>query len=369
MWRIILMSVCLAVGGCAATSERPVAADKPADIAFAFPVIEVKGTPEQIGQEYGQALSSPMHLLFEAYLKPWFANDLKRWSAELAARAFEAHIPQEYLTELDAISQASGLGRNQLLLAQCFLDLTPVTACSTVTLPASASPDGVGRFGRNLDFPGMGVAARQTVVLIYHPQGRYAFAAVGWPGLMGVVSGMNQWGLTLANMEVPRGTGWPRAMPYPLLYRTILERCRTVEEAIDLLKKTPRQTANNLMLMDAAGNRAVAEITPEKVVVRRGIAGAALVSTNHQRGQDRTTPGRSRRYDCLRAESEEEFGRIGVGRIESMLRDVAQGEMTLQSMIFEPQTRRLYLAVGEDAPRGRFYRLDLSRYFGISSKD
>jgi predicted choloylglycine hydrolase len=248
-------------------------------------------------------------------------------------------------------------------LAQGFLDLTRVTACSTVTLPGSASPDGVGRFGRNLDFPGLGVAAGQTVVLIYHPAGRYAFAAVGWPGMIGVVSGMNQWGLTLANMEVPRGAGWPRAMPYPLLYRTILERCRTVDEALDLLKTTPRQTANNLMLMDAAGNRAVAEITPQKVVVRRGLAGQALLSTNHQRGPDRTTAGRSWRFDCMRSEADRRFGRIGVDQIESMLRDVSQGNVTLQSMIFEPATRRLYLAVGEDAPQGTFYRLDLQTYF------
>ena len=53
------------------------------------------------------------------------------------------------------------------------------------------------------------------------------------------------------------------AMPYALLYRTVLERCKTVEEAIALLETTPRQTANNLMLMDATGNRAVVEITPE----------------------------------------------------------------------------------------------------------
>ncbi len=373
--------VCLLAGGCAGVA-RPTQMRAPAPPpaaqgmavapsaprAFVAPVIELSGTPEQIGREYGQALSAPMHLLFERYLKPWFATDFKRWSATMAARAFESHIPEEYRAEMDAIAQASGLDPEQVLLAQCFLDLSPVTACSTITLPAAASADGVGRFGRNLDFPGLGVAARQTVVLIYHPKERYAFAAVGWPGMMGVLSGMNEHGLTLANMEVPRGMALPRGMPYPLLYRTILERCRTVDEAIALLRRLPRQTANNLMLMDAAGHRAVAEITPEQVVVRRGEPGSALLSTNHQRGQDRTTPGRSWRFDCMRAEADREFGRIGVGQIEWMLREVAQGNMTLQSMIFEPGARRLYLAVGENAPTGRFYRLDLADYFKKSPR-
>src|SRR5207245_7456445 len=104
---------------------------------------------------------------------------------------------------------------------------------------------------------------------------------------------MNEHGLALANMEVTRdGATAPRAMPYTLLYRTILERCRTVDEAIELLKSTPRQTANNLMLMDASGDRAVAEITPDSVTIRRASDAQALISTNHQRGSDLDARGR-----------------------------------------------------------------------------
>src|SRR5688500_9903586 len=119
-----------------------------------------------------------------------------------------------------------------MLLAQCFLDLSPMVACSTVTLPASASPDGVARFGRNLDFPSFNIADKRSVVLVYRPQGRHAFAAVGWPGMVGVLTGMNEHGLTLANMEVTRSVRLPSAMPYTLLYRSVLERCRTGEEAV-----------------------------------------------------------------------------------------------------------------------------------------
>ena len=54
-------------------------------------------------------------------------------------------------------------------------------------------------------------------------------------------------------------------MPYTLLYRSVLEQCRTIDEAIAFLRNTPRQTANNLMLMDATGNRAVVEITPDNL--------------------------------------------------------------------------------------------------------
>jgi hypothetical protein len=37
--------------------------------------------------------------------------------------------------------------------------------------------------------------------------------------------------------------------------------------------------------------------------------------------------------------------------------------MTLQSMVFEPSTRMLYLATGANAPTRGYHRLDLGGYF------
>jgi predicted choloylglycine hydrolase len=240
-------------------------------------------------------------------------------------------------------------------------------ACSTVSFPAAASSDGVARMGRNLDFPGLKILDSMSAVLIFHPtDGRYQFAAVTWPGLAGVLSGMNEHGLVLCNMEVTRAPRLPSAMPYVLLYRTVLERCRDLDEAIDLLEHTPRQTKNNLMLMDAAGHRAVVEITPESVTVRRGTDDAALISTNHQRGQDTETAGRCRRYDFLHDTSAQEFGNIGVEQIERMLAGAAQGKWSIQSMVFEPNNRVIYLATGTVAPTKKFYRIDLKLHFDPS---
>jgi predicted choloylglycine hydrolase len=249
------------------------------------------------------------------------------------------------------------------MLGQCFLDLMPMIACSTIALPAEASPDRVARMGRNLDFPTLGIADKRSVLLIYHPTDRFAFAAVSWPGMIGVFSGMNEHGLTLANMEVTRAPRVPAAMPYSMLYRTILEECRDVEEAIALLQKTPIQTANNLMLMDAAGNRAVVELTPEKIVARRGKDGAALISTNHQRGEDQDEPGLCRRYDRLHDEAAQQFGRIDADVIEGMLSEVSQGNMTMQSMVFEPANRVIWLSTGARAAHGKFEKIELAPYF------
>ena len=346
-----------------APSTQPSTAARVAEVPFPIPVIEVAGSGEEMGTEHGRRMGPTIRDLHSKYLKAYFSSEGERVLAMTAAAAFEQRMDGEHLSEIRALAKSSQVDPRQMLLAHCFLDLSPMTACSTVTLPASAAPDGVGRFGRNLDFPSFNVADKLSVVQVYRPAGCNAFMSVGWPGMVGVLSGMNEHGLALANMEVSRSMRLPTAMPYILLYRSVLEQCRTTEEAVELLRRTPRQTANNLMIMDAAGDRAVVEITPEKVHVRRAKADAALVSTNHQRGDDCESTGRCDRFDSLVEGSGDRAGKIDVKAIQSMLAEVSPGRMTLQSMVFEPSNRVMYLSTGKDAARKTFHRIDLKPYF------
>jgi len=340
-------------------AQLAIAGEKP----FAVPIVEMSGSGEAMGQAHAKQLGEPIRNLFAAYFGKYFSSPVQKNLSMTAATAFRPHVSAEHRAEIAALAGGVGLDEREVMLGQCFLDLSAITACSTVTLPAAAAPDGVARFGRNLDFPSFNVADKQTVVMIFRPEGRYAFASIAWPGMVGVLSGMNEHGLSLANMEVDRPRRMPVAMPYILLYRTVLERCKTVDEAVELLKSTPRQTANNLMLMDASGDRAVVEITPEAVTVRRAPDTAALVSTNHHRGTDLDTGGRCRRYDYLHDQSVKDFGKVSRDEVQEMLGEVAQGKMTLQSMVFEPANRVIYLAVGKNAPKQGYHKLELGKYF------
>jgi isopenicillin-N N-acyltransferase like protein len=340
-------------------STQAQAEEKP----FPIPIVELGGSGAEMGREHGAELSGTIHLLHDKYLLVFIKNQTQRFMAMSAADIFETELAPEHRDEVAGLAIGSGIDERETMLGQCFLDLTAMTACSTITLPASAAPDHVARFGRNLDFWSLGVADKYTTLFIVHPDGgRYAFAAVSWPGMIGVLSGMNEHGLALANMEVTRYPRVPQAMPYTLLYRSVLERCRTVDEAVAMLKKTPIQSANNLMLMDASGNRAVVELTPESVHVRRAGNEAALISTNHQRDQEADMPGRCWRYDYLHAAAKAEFGEVDEKGVEAMLGHVG-GHSTLQSMVFEPANRVIYLAAGSAAAGRPFNRLDLKPYF------
>jgi isopenicillin-N N-acyltransferase like protein len=345
-----------AFGGAPGSTAAP--GTQPSSV-FPLPIIELHGTGAEMGDQQGRALGDSIRKLYQRYLTSFIRTDGERFAALAAAAIFEAELTPEYRAEVHSLALATNLDERQVMLAQCFLDLTAITACSTIALPASASPDGVPRMGRNLDFPSFNIADKTSIILVFHPAGKLSFASVAWPGMIGVLSGMNERGLCLANMEVNRNPRWPSALPYTLLYRSVLEQCATVDQAVALLQKSPRQSANNLMLMDASGDRAVAEITPEGVHVRRAPVTQALVCTNHQRGDDLDTPGRCPRYDTLHDEAKSTFGTITLAEIKHMLATAAQGDMTLQAMIFEPRDQVLYLATGKDAAANPYARLEL----------
>src|SRR5262249_47857984 len=163
----------------------------------------------------------------DSYLKHFIHSSVERFIALSAAQGFSAKLSANHREEVTALAGECQMEPREAMLGQCFLDLMPMVACSTVALSADASPDGVARLGRNLDFPSFGIAEKYTTLFVYHPQDKYAFVSIGWPGMIGVLSGMNEHGLTIANMEVTRAPRLPHAMPYTLLYRTLLEQCRT----------------------------------------------------------------------------------------------------------------------------------------------
>lgn len=340
--------------------------------AASVPIIELRGDAAAMGKSQGEQLGDKMRSVLRQYFDKAFdlSTDGGRRLFQMALKVssgFEQYFRPEHREELHALAASVGVDQAQAMLGQCFPDLNPDRACSTISFPAAAAPDGIARFGRNLDYVTFGVLNTNSVLLVFHPKERYAFASISpAPGLIGVLSGMNEHGLCLAVMEVPRTFRFPHAMPCMLLYRTVLENCRTVDEAIELLRKTPRQSANNLMLMDASGERVVAELTPDKVTVRRAKDDAALISTNHQRGNDFDSPGQCLRFDYLHDASHREFGHITEAAVEEMLAGAAQGEFTFQSMVFEPANRVICLAVGAGAPGHRFERIDLKRYFQAS---
>jgi len=128
--------------------------------------------------------------------------------------------------------------------------------------------------GRTVALPGLddGGDAALPVVTIARPEGRLAWASVGWPGLLGVVTGINAEGIAV--MVDPARTSDVRvtrtARPVALLARSVLEQARTLDEAIKLIEGSATLGSAVIVVIDGTSGKWVQiERTPSKAIVER----------------------------------------------------------------------------------------------------
>ena len=339
-----------------------------------LPVLTVSGGPAEIGAAVGALALRPAPRmaaypasLLRKYRAGWLVPVLARLG-EWMVRRFEP----AYREELDAIASAAGVERRWLVIGNTLFDLKKVLACSAVAVEGPRSATGAPLLARNLDYPSEGYAHEYSLVTVYRPRGKLAFASVGFPGLVGVLSGMNEAGLALAVLEVYQSPLFvrrldPGGVPYGLCLRQVLEECATIEEARAMLSRLRRTTLYNLALADR-GRAAVFEVTPARVHERRA-EGGVCTCTNHFRLpalQCGFPLNFYRTFDRQRTlgQAKRRWPRFGVPELHRSLHAASQGDHTLQTMVFEPAALRLHLAAGElPASAGPLRTLELGELF------
>jgi hypothetical protein len=315
-----------------------------------LPVLSVAGTPEEMGTQIGKLTAKPMSRLmgYPKQMAKVLGVELA-WPVLIAmGKGMTPQFPPDHLKELNAAALASGLDRDLGILGNTLPDLTKIGGCSTLYIDAAHSATQEPLLGRNLDYFTGGILQDYSLVTIYHPRGKHAFASVGFPGLIGVLSGMNDAGLTLATLEVTSAHDGspkfdPRGVPYTLALRRVLEECSTVAEAEKLLRSIRRTTMNNLSICDRHEG-AVFEMTTKNLVVRRPKEGICIC-TNHFRTPELATRTICRRFDILT--QARQLPRVGLDEVCKKLDAANQGNSTLQTMIFEPMSAKLHLAIGK----------------------
>lgn len=135
--------------------------------------------------------------------------------------------------------------------------------------------------GRTLALPGLddGGDSAIPVVTIAEPEGRIAWAGVGWPGQLGVVTGINAEGIVV--MVDPARTSDVRlrrtARPVALLARTVLEQARTLDDAIKLVESSATLGSAVIVVVDGTSGKWVQiERTPSKAILERKPKSPAL---------------------------------------------------------------------------------------------
>lgn len=153
--------------------------------------------------------------------------------------------------------------------------------CSAIAIGAEATGSGAPRIAYNHDFPPR--FGRYNFVRRNHPTDAFASVCLTYPIMVGCLAGVNEHGLAITlNHAFSTDFDGKPGLLLTSLVQDCLDRCRTAEEAADLLVAAPVTNGALLTLADRGGRRAVVERSCTSASVRRA-EGPLLVTFNKYR--------------------------------------------------------------------------------------
>jgi tetratricopeptide (TPR) repeat protein len=248
------------------------------------------------------------------------------------------------------------------------------------------SADGNLIIGRNFDFYVGDHFSENKIVSFENPAKGFKFMSVTWAGFIGVVSGMNEKGLTVtinaAKSEIPYGS----ATPVSLVAREILQYAENISQALAIAKKRKMFVSESFLIGSAEDAKAVIiEKTPDSL----GLYDPGknqIICANHFQSPE-LVDLRSNKLQIRQSASEYRYERLKELLSEVKKNDVAETAQILRdhrglenadiglgnekainqliahhSIIFEPQKKRVWVST---APwqLGEFVCYDLEKVF------
>lgn len=136
---------------------------------------------------------------------------------------------------------------------------------------------------RSFDFKYSKELEANKVVRLVTPQNGYRYIAVGWPGFIGVVTGMNEHGLGLALLAAPSKRVKKRGQPVALLARQVLEQAKTLAEAEAIIATAAIGVSESFFIGSGEENKfVVIEKSPNRLEKRKMKYGIALATNRFQ---------------------------------------------------------------------------------------
>lgn len=311
------------------------------------------------------------------------------------------NVPDEYREEIYGMSQSSThefdlIGSPYMRQMQYHsahdlghaLQDYMMVGCSSFSCWGNMSADGGLLTGRNFDFYMGNDFAANKLVTFWYPEHGYRFASVGWPGMIGVLSGMNEAGLTVtinaAKSDVPTSS----ATPISILAREILQYASDIDEAYSIAAERHTFVSESILISSRRdGRSAIIEKSPEKMSLYLPPEDSCrLVCTNHFQSpvfmQDernieniRTTDSRYRymrireMLDSLPPAGPEEAAKVlrerhGLGGIElGLTNELAVNQLIAHhSVIFKPDSLLMWVSTSP-WQCGEYVCYDLGRIF------
>ena len=326
-------------------------------------ILHLNGTHEENGLKTGKAFRARIQFINNGYMKTFLKLTGGKENALVVARKFEEFIPERFKEEMRGIATGAELPYDDILLLNCFMEVYKM-GCTNHIAWGDMTKDNKLIHGRNIDFPDKDQGHLNMVILAYEIEGKEKVLSITWPGMVGILTGMNESKLCLAINELFDFDPTIQSMPYPLFYRIILEDCKTLAEAEKMLMDMKPNTPNIVVVSSGKELTAIeAEVIPGQ--------GTAIVKPddNWLTVANSAISTKFRQKDCDRRKTSIEFmktnkGEITVDLIKELLNKATLGELNILSVVMKPEEMELEIAYEKlPASQGPWHKLKWSDCF------
>ncbi len=210
-------------------------------------------------------------------------------------RKMYLNIPEQYKTEIYGISQYASKNYDYIAapyprvlyfhgahdIGHALQDLALV-GCSSFAAWGDQTADGKLLIGRNFDFYAGDDFAKNKIIAFVSPSKGHKFMSVTWGGFIGVLSGMNDQGLTVTINAGKSSIPLVAKTPISIVTREILQYASTIEEAIAIAKKRQVFVSESIFIGSAKDKKAaIIEVSPKKFGVYEVENSNQLICSNH----------------------------------------------------------------------------------------
>jgi len=333
-------------------------------------VVSIKGDPYEMGYAHGVLLKDDIKSWIKEALywakSQFFGTSLLENILMDRAKEVEQYIPEQYIRELKGLAAGSGIDYDFIMALNTASHVAGgLLSCTSVAVKGQ---DGKLIRSRGQESRlGQGPSILEPQILfISQPSQGYAFASVWVPGMIGVLTAMNETGLNFGQHAIAGASSHWKGIPNDILYRQIIESAGSVEEVGKILRKARRARPQMNMVTDLKNARVYEYDSAD--IGYKDMDENGLVLTNYTR-----VLNIGRNYHCRRYQTANSFlnnynDNIDIYRLVKLLRndDIScVGSPTTQSYhsaIFVPETLDFWIAVDPPpANRGRWVGFNLKK--------
>ncbi len=261
-----------------------------------------------------------------------------------------------------------------------------MVGCTSFAAWGNATEDSTLIIGRNFDFYVGDEFARNKIVCFVNPDKGYRFLSVTWAGMTGVVSGMNEKGLTVTLNAAKSDIPLSAATPISLISREVLQYAKNIDEAYTIIKKRKSFVSESFLIGSSLDHRCcIIEKSPSKIGIFFS-PDNRIICTNHFQSttfikdklniENIQTSATQYRYERVN-ELLNQYQKLNVSTVATILRDqkglnnsdIGMGNekainqlIAHHSIIFKPEQLQVWVSTSP-YQLGQYIAYDLKKIF------